>query len=58
MVESNIGWGNQKIPADISQLEYGVSITDACIDWDSTVRAFEEMDEKLTPVLAKRLEAA
>ncbi len=57
MVESNIGWGNQKIPADISQLQYGVSVTDACIDWDSTVQAFKDMDDKLAPVLAKRLNA-
>jgi 3-deoxy-7-phosphoheptulonate synthase len=57
MVESNIGWGNQKIPEDISQLQYGVSVTDACIDWDSTVQAFKEMDAKLAPVLAKRLKA-
>ncbi len=36
MLESNINWGNQKIQSDLSQLEYGVSITDACIDWDTT----------------------
>ena len=38
MLESNINWGNQKVPDDISQLEYGVSITDACIDWETTER--------------------
>ncbi len=57
MVESNIGWGNQKLTEDLSQLKYGVSITDACIDWETTERAFKEMDEKLAPVLAKRIEA-
>lgn len=36
MIESNLECGNQKIPADISQLKYGVSITDACIDWATT----------------------
>ena len=36
MIESNINWGNQKMQEDLSQLEYGVSITDACIDWDTT----------------------
>jgi 3-deoxy-7-phosphoheptulonate synthase len=36
MLESNIGAGNQSIPADRSQLRYGVSVTDACIDWTST----------------------
>ena len=36
MIESNLEAGSQKIPADIGQLKYGVSITDACIDWATT----------------------
>ncbi len=36
MIESNIVSGNQKIPADLSQLTYGCSVTDGCIDWAST----------------------
>lgn len=36
MLESNLNWGNQKIPEDLSVLEFGVSITDACIDWNTT----------------------
>ncbi|SFH79125.1 3-deoxy-7-phosphoheptulonate synthase [Modicisalibacter xianhensis] len=58
MVESHLGWGNQKIPEDRSQLKYGVSITDACIDWDTTLEAFHKMSEKLKPVLAQRRCAA
>ncbi|WP_275289119.1 3-deoxy-7-phosphoheptulonate synthase [Halomonas elongata] len=54
MVESNIGWGNQKIPDDIGQLAYGVSITDACIDWETTEKAFKEMNDKLAATLASR----
>ncbi|MFN2410609.1 MAG: 3-deoxy-7-phosphoheptulonate synthase [Halomonas sp.] len=54
MVESNIGWGNQKVPADLKDLQYGVSITDACIDWQATVDAFTQMNDKLAPVLPKR----
>ncbi|MCK0743749.1 3-deoxy-7-phosphoheptulonate synthase [Chromohalobacter nigrandesensis] len=54
MVESHIGWGNQKIPEDRSQLEYGVSITDACIDWPTTETAMREMNEKLKPALSQR----
>lgn len=54
MVESNIGWGNQKLTHDLSQLAYGVSITDACIDWETTAQAFANMNDKLAPVLAKR----
>ncbi|TDX32268.1 3-deoxy-D-arabinoheptulosonate-7-phosphate synthase [Modicisalibacter xianhensis] len=58
MIESHLGWGNQKIPEDRSQLKYGVSITDACIDWDTTLAAFHKMAEKLKPVLAQRRCAA
>ena len=38
MIESNLEAGNQKIAADLCQLKYGVSITDACIDWATTER--------------------
>jgi 3-deoxy-7-phosphoheptulonate synthase len=36
MVESNLAAGNQKIPADRSQLRYGVSVTDPCVGWETT----------------------
>lgn len=36
LVESNLGEGNQKMPADLSQLQYGVSITDECLGWEKT----------------------
>ncbi|HZF14329.1 MAG TPA: 3-deoxy-7-phosphoheptulonate synthase [Steroidobacteraceae bacterium] len=36
MLESNLHAGNQPIPADRRELRYGVSVTDACIDWQST----------------------
>ena len=36
MIESHLVAGNQKIPADLSALTYGQSITDACIDLAST----------------------
>lgn len=54
MLESNIHAGNQSIPADLSKLRYGVSVTDACIDWETTERVILEGAEKLRPVLAKR----
>ncbi|PLX91092.1 MAG: 3-deoxy-7-phosphoheptulonate synthase [Desulfuromonas sp.] len=50
MIESNLGAGNQKIPADLSQLKYGVSITDKCIDWETT--------ETLLLTTCERLSAA
>jgi len=36
MIESNIVGGNQPIPADLSQLKYGCSVTDGCIGWEET----------------------
>lgn len=54
MVESNIGEGSQSIPADLSQLKYGVSVTDACIGWEATEAALRVMNERLTPVLQAR----
>jgi len=54
MVESNIGWGNQSIPKDLSQLQYGVSVTDACIDWATTVQSVRSMRDKLKDVLPRR----
>lgn len=41
MLESNINPGTQKLGSDPSTLEYGVSITDACIGWDETVNLLE-----------------
>jgi 3-deoxy-7-phosphoheptulonate synthase len=44
MIESNIHEGNQKVPAEgPSGLKKGVSITDACIDWESTVDVLEDL---------------
>jgi 3-deoxy-7-phosphoheptulonate synthase len=57
MIESNIGAGNQKIPEDLSQLQYGVSITDACIDWASTEKCLLAADSKLRGVLSHRRHA-
>ena len=55
MLESNIHHGNQSIPADLSELKYGVSVTDACMNWDTTESALIEMADSLRPVLPKRL---
>ena len=54
MVESHLGWGNQSIGEDLSQLKYGVSITDACIDWDTTEKSIRAMREKLKDILPAR----
>jgi 3-deoxy-7-phosphoheptulonate synthase len=57
MIESNINWGNQSIPQNLADLKYGVSVTDACIDWDTTEKAVHEMRNKLKDVLPKRARA-
>jgi 3-deoxy-7-phosphoheptulonate synthase len=38
MVEGYIGQGNQAFPRPTAELAYGVSITDPCIDWETTAR--------------------
>lgn len=45
MIESNINEGNQKVPAEggLASLQKGVSITDACINWESTVEVLEQL---------------
>lgn len=54
MVESNIGPGNQKLSSNLDELQYGVSVTDACIDWETTEKTLREMAEKLREPLSKR----
>ncbi len=47
MLESNLHAGNQPIPADRRELRYGVSVTDACIDWASTEELLLSLHGKL-----------
>jgi len=54
MVESHLKFGNQKIPANLDELEYGKSITDGCIGWDVTEQSIRDMAAKLREVLPKR----
>ena len=46
MLESNLEAGNQKFP-NPGGLTYGKSITDACIDWETTQRVVQEAAEAL-----------
>jgi 3-deoxy-7-phosphoheptulonate synthase len=55
MIESNLEAGNQPIPADLSQLKYGLSVTDACVDWATTEKMLREAAAQLRDVLPKRL---
>jgi 3-deoxy-7-phosphoheptulonate synthase len=54
MLESHLHAGNQKIPADLKQLQYGVSVTDACIGWETTETLLRELRRKLNDPLRQR----
>ena len=54
MIESNLRAGNQAIPANLDELEYGVSVTDGCIDWETTERCLRTMRDKLKNTLLRR----
>ena len=44
MIESYMNEGNQKVPPEgPEKLKKGVSITDACVDWDTTVEMLEQL---------------
>jgi len=55
MLESNLFEGNQSVPDDLSALKYGVSVTDACIGWDTTEKLLLGMQEKLKAPLRQRI---
>ena len=57
MLESFLEGGNQPIPENLSQLRYGCSVTDACIDWNTTEAAILAAAEELRDVLPKRARA-
>ena len=47
MLESNLGAGCQRLAGDAAGLAYGVSITDPCLDWDTTESILREAHAKL-----------
>ncbi len=49
MVESNLEAGSQPFPQPKDKLRYGVSITDACIDWKTTESLVREIHSTLAP---------
>jgi 3-deoxy-7-phosphoheptulonate synthase len=50
MVESNLQAGSQSFPQPVEALQYGVSITDGCIDWATTERILREAHSTLAPL--------
>jgi 3-deoxy-7-phosphoheptulonate synthase len=49
MIESNLSAGSQPFPQSRETLRYGVSITDACIDWPTTEKLVREIHAALAP---------
>jgi 3-deoxy-7-phosphoheptulonate synthase len=47
MVESYLEEGNQPVASNRAELKYGVSITDACVNWTTTERMLREAHAKL-----------
>ena len=54
MLESHLNAGNQKIPSDLSELKYGVSVTDACIDWETCEQLLRHVRQELKDKLIER----
>ena len=57
MLESHLHEGRQDIPGDLRDLQYGVSVTDACMDWDTTETSLRELADSLQSTLRDRQEA-
>lgn len=55
MLESHLHAGNQPIPKNLGELSYGISVTDACIDWESTEKLLRDLHGKLKDVLPDRI---
>ena len=55
MIESHLHAGNQKIPDNLEDLDYGVSITDGCIDWETTNALLLDVAEQLRAALPARV---
>lgn len=55
MIESNLVAGNQPIPDDRSQLIYGCSVTDACVDWQTTETMLRDAARLLREALPRRI---
>ncbi|MCP4269373.1 MAG: 3-deoxy-7-phosphoheptulonate synthase, partial [Candidatus Brocadiaceae bacterium] len=47
MLESNIHEGAQKMPTHMEDLQYGVSVTDACLGWEQSLSLINELTDML-----------
>jgi len=56
MLESHLHEGNQSSEQPRSEMRYGVSVTDACINWETTENLLRDIHQDLNGVLAARLQ--
>ncbi|MDV5236347.1 3-deoxy-7-phosphoheptulonate synthase [Providencia rettgeri] len=54
MLESHINEGNQTSEQERDMMKYGVSVTDACINWQTTETVLRNLHQALLPVLEQR----
>lgn len=54
MIESNLHEGSQSSEQPKQDMKYGVSVTDACISWDTTEQLLRHMGTELTSALVAR----
>ena len=55
MIESFIKEGSQKMAEKLEDLEYGVSITDKCVDWETTERMLRHAHATLQECGGRRI---
>jgi 3-deoxy-7-phosphoheptulonate synthase len=57
MLESNLKEGRQDYTGEIDALSFGVSITDACISWETTERLVLAAHRQLRPLAGASTDA-
>ncbi len=55
MLESHLNEGNQSSEQPRGRMRYGISVTDACISWESTEALLRHMHKELSTVLTTRI---
>ncbi len=52
MLESNLEWGSQQMSGEYGELRPGVSVTDPCIDWETTADIMRELHRRYKKAVA------
>lgn len=56
MLESHLNEGNQSSEQSRDSMKYGISVTDACINWETTESVLRNLHQALLPALKRRAE--